>query len=245
MKYKKIEGLDNEIQIFDDWDYLCNKCSHPKDRVYRSCPSCFIIEKHIGSLGPLSFDRIISVGKYFQNKKSKDPSLQSEYNLRHLIKEYKDSPRLLSYCVILLSDCIKQFLSEHSCKKGDIVIACVPDHKSRTYQKAHDLSSAVAKSLDIEYIPLLEKSKNINSQHLSVKTIKDKFANVEGAYGVNSDYNKTFQNKIIFLLDDIVTSTASVHECAKKLKEGGAGKVYIFSLGRTILDSPHDKNEYS
>ncbi len=42
------------------------------------------------------------------------------------------------------------------------------------------------------------------------------------------------KNKNILLIDDIFTSGATASNCAKTLKENGAGKVYVLTLARTV-----------
>ncbi|MBA2620286.1 MAG: ComF family protein [Acidobacteria bacterium] len=42
------------------------------------------------------------------------------------------------------------------------------------------------------------------------------------------------KNKNILLIDDVFTSGATASNCAKALKESGAGKVYVLTVARTI-----------
>ena len=45
------------------------------------------------------------------------------------------------------------------------------------------------------------------------------------------------------LIDDIFSTGASVNECARILKENGAKRVYVFTLGRTIIPEKEEKKE--
>ena len=42
-------------------------------------------------------------------------------------------------------------------------------------------------------------------------------------------------------MDDLFTTGATVNEPAKILKKAGAGKVYIFTLGRVVLGKGFDR----
>ena len=50
-------------------------------------------------------------------------------------------------------------------------------------------------------------------------------ANVLGVYGVSGDV----KGKTLLLIDDIVTTGATLNECAKVLKQNGAKAVYCLS----------------
>ena len=76
---------------------------------------------------------------------------------------------------------------------------------------------------------------------MNLKTLKEKFDSVNGAFAINNKLVDLVKGKTIFLIDDIVTTVASVNECAKMLKTAGAKKVYVFSLGRTIMTTTKGK----
>ena len=80
----------------------------------------------------------------------------------------------------------------------------------------------------------MKKVKETKKQH-QLKSIKEKFENIKGIYEINKDYFEMINNKYIILLDDVVSSMASINECSKILKEARVNGIYIFSLGRNIL----------
>jgi len=240
MKYSKILDLENQIPIFDKDDFPCSTCSYPCDPDKNSCLSCNIFNKH--SPQERFFDRIISVGKYFQTKTAENPEIKSEYNLTWLIINYKRNNKYLKYCSNLLSKNILDFIRENNLNLNDILICCVPDLEDKSYQKANSLLESLGNKTNLKILSLLKKERDIPKQH-KINKIKDKFNNVLKAYCIKKEYQDLILNKIIFLIDDVVSSTASVNECSKELKNLSAKKVYVFSLGRNILLPSKEKKE--
>ena len=61
----------------------------------------------------------------------------------------------------------------------------------------------------------------------------EKARNIKGAFEVNQP--ELIAGKNILLVDDVFTTGATVNEAAKMLKKNGAGKVYVFTLGRVVV----------
>lgn len=235
MKYISVKDLGNEIYVFDKEDALCDKCSYPLDHRRKGCNSCNIFFKNSQITGGVQyFDKIFSVGKYFQMKKSEKPTKRSKDIMTWLIYSYKKDEKYVPFCVELLGTNIMKFISSSSISSKDILICPVPDYEDREYKKADLLAEEISKKLNLEFCLLLEKTKSIPQQH-RLKTLKEKFDNVKEVFKINNNYLKLIEGKTIILVDDVVSSTASINECSKVLKEAGAEKVYVFSLGRNIL----------
>jgi predicted amidophosphoribosyltransferase len=56
--------------------------------------------------------------------------------------------------------------------------------------------------------------------------------NVRGAFAL--DPEKSVADKTIVLVDDVYTSGATVNECSRMLKRGGAKDVYVLTLARAV-----------
>lgn len=93
--------------------------------------------------------------------------------------------------------------------------------KERGYNQAALLAGRVSELLDIPLIPnALYKVGDTSVQHRL--GMAQRFENVKGAYlaGIG------VENKCILLIDDIRTTGATLHECAKVLKKSGARSVF-------------------
>ena len=61
---------------------------------------------------------------------------------------------------------------------------------------------------------------------------------------VNSVRKSTYKNVEIILVDDVITTGATISECAKVLKENGANQVFALSVATplNLTSSPEQKH---
>ncbi len=117
--------------------------------------------------------------------------------------------------------------------KPDLVIP-VPISKSRKktrgYNQAAMLSRPLARYFNLpHHVDLLLRIKETESQiQLSAE---DRFHNMEGAFWINP---AKLKGRTILVIDDIITTGATMNQCAKALFEAGAEKVYGLSIAKTI-----------
>jgi predicted amidophosphoribosyltransferase len=237
MEYINVPELKNQIYVFNEADSLCPICSYPLSE-NGECLSCNIFNKN--SKEERHFNKIISVGKYFQMNKAEKPAEQSPYNLTWLILNYKIKESYVPFCIELLKKKIQEFLPGKWFSSNEVIICSVPDDDTVVYKKAELLSKGLAEQLKFKTLPLLKKVKETKKQH-HVNNLKEKFENVRDAFSIGSLYLNQTKNKTIFLIDDVVSSMASINECSKVLKNAGAKRVYVFSLGRNILQKKEKK----
>ena len=131
--------------------------------------------------------------------------------------------------VITLGDFLGKKLSEvipPHLTTNDVIIIPIPLSKKRRnkrgYNQAELIAKPLAKQLGINYqSKLLKRVKNNPSQTFLNKEERKK--NVEGIFEV-SDKMK-IQGKTILLIDDVLTTGATLAEAAKCLNESGAASV--------------------
>ena len=94
------------------------------------------------------------------------------------------------------------------------------------------IASQVARALKLPLEGgLLRIVKATEPQATMIRT--EKARNIKGAFEVNRP--ELIAGKNILLVDDVFTTGATVNEAAKMLKKNGAGKVYVFTLGRVVV----------
>lgn len=112
-------------------------------------------------------------------------------------------------------------------------VAYVPLHavkeRSRTYNQARLLAGELARGMGL---PLargcLERTRDTGTQtHL---TARQRALNVEGAFRVRSP--EWVEGRNFLLVDDVMTTGATVNECARALKAAGAGRVLVATVAR-------------
>jgi predicted amidophosphoribosyltransferase len=73
----------------------------------------------------------------------------------------------------------------------------------------------------------------------ATKTKAERAQNIKGAFEVNR--LEWIAEKNVLLVDDVFTIGTTIYEAAKTLKKAGAGKVYIFTLGRVVVGKGLDR----
>ncbi len=64
---------------------------------------------------------------------------------------------------------------------------------------------------------------------------KNRFKNIKGAFRINKKYIKLLEGKNILLVDDVITTGATINECAKSLiKQGKVHKVEALTVAKTL-----------
>ncbi len=63
---------------------------------------------------------------------------------------------------------------------------------------------------------------------------KERAVNIKNAFEVKN--NDLIANKNILLVDDVLTTGATVRECSRVLKKAGAGDVYVITLAHGVRD---------
>ncbi len=104
--------------------------------------------------------------------------------------------------------------------------------KTRGYDQARLLAEAAAGALGKRSVPVLEKTgKNVPQS--SLRGREERRRNVEGVYHVPDP--AAVMGKRILLIDDILTTGATLEEAARTLRRAGASQVVAAVLCRTPL----------
>ncbi|MEK6646671.1 MAG: ComF family protein [Candidatus Firestonebacteria bacterium] len=117
----------------------------------------------------------------------------------------------------------------------DIIIP-VPLHKSRLQERDYNQSEILASFLKDKFnLPMhkniLKRSKQTQSQ-VGLKR-NERFENIKDAFIVDTTKNN-ITDKSILLIDDIMTTGATINECARVLTESGAKEVNVLTLARDL-----------
>ncbi len=120
-------------------------------------------------------------------------------------------------------------------------IVPVPLHWRRHWQRRFNQSaligSALAKLTNLTVRHALTRRRFTSTQKGLSR--KDRLKNVRMAFVVNPALIEKIKNKHIVLIDDVMTSGATVNECAKVLKRAGAKKVSVFTVARVLRNTEY------
>ena len=103
----------------------------------------------------------------------------------------------------------------------------------RGYDQVELIATAIAKELSIPLVPTLKKIRNTPPQS-GFKDASQRRANVLGAYKVIDP--ALIRGKEILLLDDVITTGATVSECARVLLTAGAKDVHCAAMAAASYD---------
>jgi ComF family protein len=193
------------------------------------CPSCslpypFEVEKDM-LCGPCAakeydFDQALSVLHY------NDTSRQIVLAFKHSDKTF-----MAPYLAKLLYQAGAPFMG-----KTDLVVP-VPLHKTklrlRRYNQAALLADALSKIAKIPtQLNLLKRVHKTGIQ--GGKKRGERFSNVKNVFEVDPKDQSLLKRKNILLIDDVLTTGATLSSCARTLKKAGAANVFALTLCRVI-----------
>lgn len=193
----------------------CTICSYPFEFSTHEnsiCGSC-IKQKP-------KYDRAFSLLKY------DDASKKIIHNFK-----YHDQLHILEYLVDLLVINGKDLLANSN------VIIPVPMHKhkllKRGYNQAALLAMRIAKKTKIHYLPeALIKRQNTAPQAGLDRAEREK--KIKNNFSLNLKIKEQLLNKNILLIDDVITTGATINECCKELKKANPKQIYVLSIAKRV-----------
>jgi ComF family protein len=104
--------------------------------------------------------------------------------------------------------------------------------RSRGFNQANILAREIARDTGIAYdCKSLLRVRDTAAQ--SGLTAPARKVNLAGAFSLSGN-SRAIVNKNILLVDDIMTTGSTLHECAGVLKRGGAATVYAYTLAAAV-----------
>ncbi len=208
---------------------ICAECLHDLPWHHQmQCPQCAMLSDGLicGSClnSPPYFDAVHALFRY-------------EYPLDKLLQHYKyrESLHLANTLSALWREKLRQ--EKHTATSSALnLMIPMPMHPTRLKQRGFNQALEIARSLSLE--------SNIELDYQSCRRIKltppqatlalkDRVKNIRGVFSCETK----LQGKRIVLVDDVITSGASLNELAKTLKQAGAAHVECWVIARTLPKS--------
>lgn len=121
--------------------------------------------------------------------------------------------------------------------KADVIMP-VPLHPRRLlrrkYNQAGLLAYALAQEVKLPVLPdgLVRKRYTVPQASLPRK---ERLRNLSGVFEVNPRCREHLQGLNVLLVDDVVTTGATIEACCKALRKAKAEKIYVLALARTVV----------
>ncbi len=160
--------------------------------------------------------------------------LPYEGAIKECIKQFKYSGQ--KRIILFFEDLTRHFLDENNFPRAtpDLIVP-VPIHPARRLARGYNQSELIAGALsDLIHVPFsmsdLIKTKNTPAQiELSEN---DSMKNLRGSF--LAPRRSRAAGKSILLVDDVMTTGATLETCAKELLHAGAKSVSAFTIARTL-----------
>jgi len=150
----------------------------------------------------------------------------------HTLKYYRYGPGTRS----ILEELMYYWRAEKDIKiPGDFLVTPIPLHNLRRFFRTYNQSEVIANTLARVFElkpPSVFMYRNTNTVPQSSLKKEERKKNVKGIFGVREKDKKFIKGKNILLVDDVITSGATMIEAVRVLKKGGAKRVWCFSLAR-------------
>ena len=219
------ESCDAPIR-FDSTDFLCARCAASIKTIRP--PHCTVCgrtsqEPRCAACAGerFHFDRACAFAWY--EGKSKELLHLYKFDERKILKNF-------------LAGRMKDFAQTHlDGEKFDMLVAVPMDaekKRRRGFNQSALLASELSKKLGIrDGSRGIARKKSPSSQSLLSKA--DRKSNIEGCFYATSE-NFFKEAKKLLLIDDVLTTGETASECARVLKQAGAGSVTVLACARGL-----------
>ncbi|MBT8386571.1 MAG: ComF family protein [Ignavibacteria bacterium] len=153
---------------------------------------------------------------------------ESDKAFQNIIHSIKYNKKFLAG--ILLGRLLAEALEEKiNTWKIDLIIP-VPLHQLKKSERGYNQSEYIAKGISKRSRIKMQNnaiSRVRYTQSQTTMTLKEREQNIENAFKVKR--KKNIKGKTLLLVDDVITTGATVKECGKVLKDSGANTIYACS----------------
>ncbi len=198
-------------------DPQCVSCGYPFDFDADNESLC----AHCIAKKPL-YDRARAVFRYDENS-------------RKIVTRFKYSDKIHA-CNTYAKWMVKS--GEELLEGADFVVP-VPLHRRRLMRRYYNqsalLANAIGKITGVKSLPeALIRTKNTKPQ--ASMSYQQRQVNVRSVFTYNPKYSDIIADKVVVLIDDVMTTGATVKYCTKALLKAGAVKVDVLTMARTVKE---------
>ncbi len=221
---------------------LCLICDEPVGGVATLCPLCW---KQVGFIAPplcaccgVPFDIPAGAGMLCGACIANPPSYQSarasilyDEASRKLLLGFKHGDR--THAAQALAVWMQRAASD-VIAQADVLLP-VPLHRWRLFHRRYNQSALLAHKIAAltdkpVWVDVLRRTRATPSQ--GHRNRKERLENVRGAFEVSKSQGAAVKDKALVLIDDVMTTGATVEECARILLKAGAKRVDVVVLAR-------------
>lgn len=225
---RKILDFDNSEEAF------CPNCRLKWDKAKTAtCPTCFksaiecrCMPKRMSAAGAISLRKLI----FYQKDKMNEP----QNKIIYFLKRNKNS-RAAGFLARELSRAISEELEllEVGDFNSEAVVVWIPRGiNARTaygFDQSELICRAIGKALNIPFAQLIIRQKGGKEQKKLGR--EERAINIKNRFGI-SPVADVPKDKVIVLLDDVVTTGASMSECVRLLHKSGYKSIICIAIAQ-------------
>lgn len=209
--------------------YICPKCQRLLRYLNRD--TCFYCKKaslygltHPICLKKFNVDGVVSI--FYYNNLLKKIIKNVKYRL--VTEAWKDLTRMIKPESIGRIAFYKKL-------SRDLFLQPIPLFKTKIRERGFNQAFLIAKFfqtfLEFSISDFLVRVKETFPQ-AELKTKRDRYQNLRGAFKVRPEYRSALAGSNIILIDDVITTGSTAKEAGKTLKKTGANKVYVLAIAK-------------
>lgn len=202
--------------LVDGESYLCLRCLYELPRTNLHLITDNEVEQRFW--GKIPVEKATSFFYYSKNSPFKRILYQIKYH------GYKEAGYVLGkYAAADLK-------KSHFFEGIDLIIP-VPLHKKKQHKRGYNQSEWIAKGLsEISGIPYdcSSVSRIVNNPTQTQKATFERHLNTDGIFRLNPSHH--LENKHILLVDDVLTTGATIEACARAIQEAANTRISVFTL---------------
>ena len=197
-------------------DPLCNQCGYPHEfdmGAEAQCAACMA--------NPPEFHGHRSALYYDEHSKRLVTDLK-----------YYDKPIMVRRLAQWMSQSAPDWLM-----KENVLLIPIPLHRYRLWKRKYNQSALLAKEIARQYkleVALEGVIRIRNSPPQASLPRTKRLGNLKNTFMLHPKLEA--KNRTIILVDDVMTTGATINACAKLLKKAGASRILCITLARTVLD---------
>jgi len=189
----------------------CRYCGDPLDGKYDVCTRCQSCPpRYEKAYSPFSYDGVI----------------------KKMVLSYKDGNA--NYLFRNIARLLTGYYN--SLNLGCDAVCYVPSPKDKILRRGFEHNRKVSEEFSrLTGVPVIFPLEALKREDQTKKTREERLDNIKGAFVRKQEFSReTSVGKRLLLLDDVLTTGATVGECAATLKDSlGAAEVYVMTLARS------------
>ena len=215
-----------------EWFFLCNSCFEEIEKKNPFDEICYVCKKyskdfeiHNKCKKEIFYDKTIIASHYKENL------------IKRLIKDYKFYWRkdiLNDFWEILVEKIIKYMKEElQSFRKKDFLVVCPPMDFFKKIKRWYNHSELLAIFISKYFWFRFEKNlvlKTRKTRQQSKLSRQKRILNLEKAFKINDKKVDIVDNKVVLIIDDVISTGTTVNEISRVLKKSKAKKVIVISI---------------